>query len=387
MQIREVRDSRLEEIFLEMPQMIYSEDPNWIPHLRQDIQKVFDPKANRFYRKGEAIRWVLFDQHDHPIGRIAAFYHEKYSSGMEQPTGGVGFFECVDHQDAANMLLNTAVDWLKSHKMEAMDGPINFGEKDRFWGLLVENFTSINSYGMNYNPPYYQKLFEEYGFQTYFKQFIFHRDMRVPVQEVFDRKSALLRNDPDFKVTNVRKMTWDEIAGNFLTVYNNAWGGHHGFKKMEMRQAQGIIRSLKPVIDRDIIVFAFHKDKPIGFYVNIPELNQIFKHVNGNLNWLGKLKFLWHKWKGTPDIMVGLVFGVDRAYHGKGVEGALIKYAEEFIVPLNRYHTTTLTWIGDFNPKMLKIAENLGASRYRTLHTYRYLFDREKEFKRAPMAT
>jgi GNAT superfamily N-acetyltransferase len=170
-------------------------------------------------------------------------------------------------------------------------------------------------------------------------------------------------------------------------VYNNAWGGHHGFKKMEMHQAQGIIRSLKPVIDRDIIIFAFYDGQPIGFYVNIPELNQIFKYVNGNLNWIGKLKFLWHKWKGTPDIMVGLVFGVDRSFHGKGVEGALIKYAEEFIVPMNRYETTTLTWIGDFNPKMLKIAENLGASKHRTLHTYRYLFDREKEFKRAPMAT
>ena len=83
--------------------------------------------------------------------------------------------------------------------------------------------------------------------------------------------------------------------------------------------------------------------------------------------------------------MVGVVFGIDRAFHGKGAEGALIKFAEEFIVPLNRYKSTTLTWIGDFNPKMLKISENLGAELYRTLHTYRYLFDREKEFIRAPM--
>ena len=47
--------------------------------------------------------------------------------------------------------------------MEAMDGPINFGERDRWWGLITEGFTPP-LYCMNYNPPYYIALFENYGF-------------------------------------------------------------------------------------------------------------------------------------------------------------------------------------------------------------------------------
>ena len=39
--------------------------------------------------------------------------------------------------------------------MEAMDGPINFGERDRWWGLVVEGFQEP-MYCMNYNYPYYQ---------------------------------------------------------------------------------------------------------------------------------------------------------------------------------------------------------------------------------------
>jgi len=235
--------------------------------------------------------------------------NQKYSEGMEQPTGGIGFFECINDGKAAKMLFKEAESWLKENGMEAVDGPINLGEKDRFWGLLVTNFTDIPSYALNYNPPYYQSFFEENGYQLYFNQYIYKRDLYVPTQDVFVRKHDALMSDPDYRISNIRGRTWDQVAEDFCAVYNNAWGGHHGFKSMPLAQAKKIMDSLKPVVDRDIIVFLYHQDKPVAFYVNIPELNQIFRHVKGNLNWIGKLKFLYHKLMRTSDIMVGIVFG------------------------------------------------------------------------------
>lgn len=373
------------DLFHAVTRRIYKSDPNYIPHLRQDIEKTFDPTKNRAFKEGVARRWVLTDAQGGPIGRIAAFINRKYSDGMEQPTGGIGFFECINDRSAAKKLFDEAIDWLKSQGIEAVDGPINFGEKDRFWGLLVENFTDIPSYAMNYNPPYYQSFFEAYGFKLYYNQLVYKRDMKVPAQEVFVRKYEQVMADPAYRVSNIKGRSWEQVAEDFYTVYNNAWGGHHGFKAMPLAQARKIMKALKPVVDRDIVVFVYHQNKPIAFYVNIPELNEIFKFVNGNLNFVGKLKFLWHKWRKTPSIMVGIVFGVDRAYHGKGIEGAMIKWAEENIVTLNRYHTTTLTWIGDFNPKMMHIAENLGAECSRKFITYRLLFDPNKPYERAPI--
>ncbi len=384
MKITEVTDKALEKKWLDFAHHVYANDSNYIPHLKQDIEKIFDPKHNKLFKQGKAKRWFI-EKDGKIYGRIAAFISEKYSKGMEQPTGGVGFYESVNDQNVANQLFDHAILWLKSEGMEAVDGPINFGEKDRFWGLLVDNFKDINSYAMNYNPPYYKALFENYGFQKYFEQYIYWRDLKVPVQEVFVEKSERIKESGEYKIRNVQGISWDQLAEDFRTVYNNAWGGHHGFQPMPEIQSKKIIEALKPVIDRDIIVFVEHKGKPIAFYVNIPELNQIFRHVNGNLNWWGKLKFLYYKWRGVSNIMVGLVFGVDRDYHGKGVEGAMIKWSEENIVSMNRYQTTTLTWIGDFNPKMIRIAENLGADLFRTLYTYRLLFDRDKPFKRAPI--
>ncbi|MDA9863854.1 hypothetical protein N9C70_02160 [Flavobacteriales bacterium] len=387
MRLIEVQDEKTRKAFHVVPRRIYADDPAWIPHLKQDVDKVFDPKGNRLFKKGGKVkRWLAQDESGQWIGRVAAFVNPKYSKGMEQPTGGVGFFESTDDDAVAAMLLDAAEEWLKSEGMEAVDGPINFGEKDKFWGLLVDNFVDIPSYGMNYNRSYYERFFKSRGYQVYYEQFVYGREVKLGVQAPFERKRAQIEARGGYRVITANDLTEAQLADHFCTVYNNAWGGHHGFTKMPLKQAQRTVQTLKPVMDKDIIFFVLHEKNPVAFYVNIPELNQIFRHVNGNLNVWGKMKFLYHKWRGSADIMVGLVFGIDRAYHGQGLDGLLIDTAGKQMQAKGRYKTTTLTWIGDFNPKMIRIAENLGTERIRTFQTLRKLFDPEQPFKRVPIA-
>lgn len=386
MQIIQVSDSRTNNEFFSVDKLIYTNDPAYIPHLRQDIEKLFSEKTNKLLRTGGvAKRWVLKDGQERPAGRIAAFVNPKTANEFKQPTGGVGFFECINNQEAANLLFDTAKEWLKEQGMEAMDGPINFGEKLQFWGLLVKNYTMPPSYAMNYNTAYYRDLMENYGFGLYYEQLMFHRDLLEPAQEIFVKKAEMLKQDPEIRVTNVVGWSDKYFAQCFLEVYNSAWGGHEGFKNMNFEVAMKTIKAMKPVYDPKIVIFVFKGERPIGFYINLPELNQIFKYINGNLNLWGKLKFLWHRKVHPATTMFGVIFGVVKDYHGKGVEGAMIKFAETDIAHVTPYKDTILGWIGDFNPKMLKVCENLGAENYRTYATFRYLFDRSIPFERAPI--
>lgn len=368
------------------PWKVQGNDPNWIPHLQQDVEKVFDPSKNRLMSEGKVERWVLYGPQGATIGRIAAFVNPKTSqSDPQQPTGGCGFFECINDQAAANLLFDAARDWLQAQGMEAMDGPVNFGERNMFWGLLIENYTDPPIYGTNYNPPYYVELFERYGFGLYFKQLFFKREARTPVQPIFHRKYDQLRNDPDFRVRDVRGLSVERIAEDFRSVLNSAWVDHEGFKPMSAEAALRTVKAMAQVMDPRIVIFVDYKEQPVAFYVNLPELNEIFRHVNGNLDLIGKLKFLWHKWRGTVKTMTGIVFGVAKEWQGKGIEGAMIVYMSEQLIAKGIYQDTVLTWIGDFNPRMLKVCRNLGAENYRTLATYRYLFDRSKPFERLPI--
>lgn len=378
--------------WMRLPWSIYAQDANWIPHLKQDIEKVFDPERNKLFRAdkengkhGEAIRWVLYDDSGRAIGRVAAFINPRTAWTERQPTGGMGFFECINDQAAANVLFDAAKAWLAARGMQAMDGPINFGDKNQFWGLLIENFTDPPIYGTNYNPPYYRSLLEGYGFQLYFNQLFFKRSVEVAAQPIFHRKYNQIINDPDMRMGHCVGRSVEQIASDFCTVYNDAWVDHENHKPMELSAALKIVKAMKPVMDPRLLMFIWHKDRPIAMYISLPELNEIFRHVNGNLNWLGKLKFLWHKWRGTVKTMTGIVFGVAKPWQGKGLEGALIVFAEKTVVADKLYRDTILTWIGDFNPRMIKVCQNLDAVNYRTLATFRYLFDRNAPYERHPI--
>jgi hypothetical protein len=281
-------------------------------------------------------------------------------------------------------LFDTAKNWLQSKGMEAMDGPINFGERDRWWGLQVSGFQPP-MYCMNYNPAYYRTLFEAYGFQIFFYQNCYSLKVKDKLQDKFYIRHAELSKDPNYKAIHIQKNQLEKFARDFTTVYNKAWSGHGGLKQMEERTVIKMFNSMKPVLDERISWFTYYKDEPIALWLNIVDLNQWFKYLNGRFDWLGKLKFLWFKATKKNKKFCGLIFGIIPEFQGKGVDAFMIIESSKIIQEKLSYEDYELQWIGDFNPKMTNIAASLGTSISRQLITYRYLFDRNKEFKRHPI--
>ncbi len=360
---------------------------HWIRPLDKDIENVFDRRQNKAFRHGECARWILTTDAGHTIGRVAAFVDRKKAlKDNDQPTGGMGFFECIDDEEAAFLLFDTCRQWLEARGMEAMDGPINFGERDRWWGLLVEGFDVDPNYRCNYNFAYYQRLFEAYGFQTYFKQLTYGRKTAAPLADRLQYKADKISADLDYAFEHIRKSNLAKYALDFLEVYNQAWGKHAGVAKMTKPQAIAIMKQIKPIMDEKIIWFAYYKSEPVAFFINLPEVNQIFRHVNGKLDLIGKIKFLYHTWRKTCKKMFGLVFGIVPGHQGKGLDGALIMATRKMVQDdYPRYPDYEMNWIGDFNPLMIKVVEQVGASVVKVHITYRKLFDPSKPFKRMPI--
>ena len=387
MRLIEVTNPQQAKDFLKVPVALYKNDPNWIRPLDKDINDVFDEAKNKAFRFGKLIRWILTDDQGKSIGRVAAFTNKKYrNKGDDVPVGGIGFFECINDQVAANLLFDTAKKWLQENGMEAMDGPINFGERDRWWGLVTKGYTEP-LYCMNYNPPYYVTLFESYGFQTFFNQICFSMDPQHPLTaKVHERHNSVATN-PDMNFKMIDKNQLEKFAADFATVYNKAWAGHGGLKEMAKEQVLIMFKKMKPVMDERIIYFAYYKNDPIAMFINLPDLNQYFKYMNGKFGLLQKLKFVYLQKFRPSKRFNGLVFGVVPEWQGKGIDSYIVVESAKIIqVPECPYTKYEMQWIGDFNPKMLNVAESIGESfRNRNLATYRFLFDRNKEFKRHPM--
>lgn len=386
MQLIEVTTPAQAKEFIQVNVELNKSNPAYIRPIDEEVDEVFDPKRNKAFRHGELIRWVLKDKEGGLIGRIAAFVNKKYKTkGDDVPVGGVGFFDCINNQEAADMLLDVARHWLGQRGMEAMDGPINFGERDKWWGLLVEGFYEP-LWSMNFNPPYYKDLFENYGFQPFFHQLCFGLDPQKRLSDKLLRRHDEVAMDPAYSASMIRKKNLDKYAMDFLQIYNEAFAGHGGGKEMRKEQALGLFRKMKPLIDETVVWFAYHHERPIAMFVNLPELNQYYKHFNGKFGLWQKLQFVWLRWRGACRHFTGIVFAVVPDFQSKGVEAFIVAESAKVIQPAKFYTHYEMQWIGDFNPKMVNVAKTLGETYVsRKLTTYRYLFDRTKEFKRHPM--
>ena len=386
MKIIEVSTSEEAKDFLHLPVKLYKKEPHWIRPLDKDIESVFDPEKNKTFKHGECVRWILKNDSGEVIGRVAAFVNQKtVKKGNDQPTGGMGFFECINDRAAAFKLFDQCKQWLTARGMEAMDGPINFGSRDRWWGLLLEGFDQDPNYQCNYNFPYYQEFFEAYGFQVYFYQFTYARAVQTPLTPRLAEKAALVSRDPNYSFRFVDKKEIDKLPEYFLKVYNAAWANRSENPELALPQAKLLIKQMKPIMDNRLVYFGFYKDEPIAFFISLPEMNQIFKHLNGKLDLIGKIKFLWHTLMKTNRKAFGILFGVVPAHQGKGVDGAIFMKSREVLQDqYKRYDLYEMNWIGDFNPQMINVVLQVGAHQSKRHATYRKLFDESKPFKRAP---
>lgn len=384
MKIIPVLDRKTGKLFLDTAKIIYRNDDVWVCPPDPDIASIFDSRINPYYTHGEAQRWILTDKVK-PAGRIAAFIDRNLAYTYKQPTGGCGFFECIDNTESAHMLFSTAKEWLKERGMEAMDGPINFGETDRYWGLLVDGFTHP-SYETPYNPPYYRNLFESYGFQKYYGMEGFHVDVTKPFPERFARIAEWISRKTGYEY---RHFTWkekDKLVADFASVFNEAWPTFKkNFEPLKTEYINNVLDKARPVIDEEMIWIAYFENQPVAILMAFPDVNQIFKHLNGKLNLLNMIRFLYLKKRRVITRAKGLIMGVIPKFQGLGIESALFLKLHEVFLKKPQYREIEMSWVADFNPKMRRTFMSTGGYPAKQYITYRYLFDRSKEFKRVPI--
>lgn len=385
--LTEVKTAKDIRRFLELPVEIYRGCDNWVRPIDEEVEQIFNPKANKLFNGGEATRWILSDESGKVVGRIAAFYNQGLSDVEKQPTGGCGFFECIDSQEAANILFDTARDYLKSKGMEAMDGPINFGTRESFWGLLVEGYTRP-VWGMNYNHEYYKPLFENYGFKNYFNQHSYIKrfsedDLSPQVAMRYERIMA----QEGYEFRTMRKEDYEEMPRIFVDIYNKAWSNFVGVTPMTHEEGRELFKKLRPIMEDRLIMLSFYKGEAIGFYITIPDINGAIRHLDGKFGLWSKLKMLYHvKVRKSCDVILGLIFAVTPEFQGKGIESAMMETFRRLLVSQkHHYKYMELAWMGDFNPLMMRMVEKYVCATQCKMHTtYRYLFDRNAPFERAP---
>jgi hypothetical protein len=382
MKLTEVSNPQHISEFHDVARTIYKDDPYWVCPLELEIEGIFNSSKNEFFKNGEATRWILKNEQGKLIGRVAAFINKNKAFTYEVPTGGMGFFECIEDKDAAYLLFDQCRFWLQERGMKAMDGPINFGENDNYWGLLVDGFTQPGV-GMPYNPKYYQEFFESYGFKFYYEQVTNHLDLRKPFPERFWKIADWVRQKPGYSFEHFSFSNASKYLNNLKEIYDDAWQFHENFTPLNIETLNRTLEGSKAVIEEEFVWFAYYEKEPAAFLVMFPDLNQILKHLNGKLNFWNKLKIFWLKKHHTITRARITIMGVKPKFQKSGIESAIFWHLQKVMNKRPWYNELELSWVGDFNPKMRALHESVGSVFAKKHITYRMPFDTDYTFHRS----
>jgi len=364
--IVEVKSRQDIQAFYEFARTLYHEDEAYVSHIDQDIEAIFNLDKNKSFYQGEAARWLVKSDNK-VVGKVAAFY----SKSIEQV--GIGFFDAINSQEVANLLFDTATSWLKQKGYNRAEAPVNFGERDKYWGLLVEGFKNP-SYQENYNFPYYQQLFENYGFTKIIEQTTSEARPEAIDYEKYKRFTDQLQARSNLRAEHFKRSEMPRFVKDFTLIYNKAWSTHEHFVPMTEARVNDLFTEMKPIIREDLLWFMYDGKEPVGFYLSLIDLNQLFKYVNGNMNWWGKLKFFYRYKTVKIDKIRGIIFGVVPEYQNKGVYSIMIMKMYEVMQKDPHIKSTELAWIGDFNPKMHALFSSLKAKQVKVHYTYEKVF-------------
>jgi hypothetical protein len=387
MKVLAVNAPHLIKEFLDFNAIANAQNPNYIRPLNNEVEAIFDPSKNKLFKEGAARRWIIQTENGSTIGRIAAFYYTNYvNKGTAYPVGCVGFFDSINDQAVANVLMDTAKQWLSENGMEAMDGPINFGDRDKWWGLMIDGFDRQPMYGMSFNPVYYEKLFSNYGFENYYNQYYYRNNLLDELPTRFKERYEKFKSKPDYTARHLEIKHLSRYAQDFVTIYNSAWAQHGEAKAITFEQIMKLFKTLEPIMDPRVIWFAYYKEEPIAMFINIPDVNQYFKYFNGKLGLFQKIHLLWMKWRGQNNQLTGLAFGVVPKYQALGIDSFLIQSCSLLLLSLQKYSEYEMGWAADWNPKMLNIYKSLGGAQSRHMVTYRFIFNpKAHSFERHPI--
>ena len=360
--------------FITFPWKVYQDNPYWVPPLISERIAFLDPYHNPFFQHGKAT-YYLARRAGQVVGTIAAFTNELYNEFQRSNVGFFGFFEVLEDREAAEALLQTAVDWAREAGHDSIIGPAQFSTNDEV-GLLIDAFDDTPRVLMTYNPPYYQNFIEEAGFQKAMDLWAYALDIEhfhENMPEKLIRVTEKVRDRKNFVIRKIRMREFSQEVERIKPIYNRSWERNWGFVPMTDPEFDKLAKDLKPLLDPNVVILVEQDGEAIGFGLSLPDLCQPLRLAYprpGENETVTMIKLAWH-WKVRRQVDWLRVFalGVLPEYRGTGVDALM--YIETAKAAIKRgYKWAEMSWSLENNDMMNRSIKMPGGEVYKTYRMY-----------------
>lgn len=359
--------------FYRFAALLHGRDPTWVPPVWPQ-RKAYLDKTAPFFRHGEGAFWLASDGNG-IAGTVGAAVDHARNRHLGKSAAIFGFFDVLpDGYPVAAALWDRVRAWARDRGLAEVEGPRSFGpHEDR--GFLVEGFDRQPGSLLAHSPPYYHEFAVRYGWEVRSESVAYRLDLR-PLREEprpFPRSAvraaarARARHGQGF-VRSVRSGDWAREIARLHEIYNRAQASVEGFVPMEFEEFRRLARSLRPVIDPDLILVAETGERPIGLAIAYPDLAEVVRRAKG-------LRHFWHYLpllvaKRRARGVCFKVLAVAAEHRRRGVDAALsLEILERAI--RKGYEWMEISLAEARNHNTAGIAEKFGARVHRRYRDYR----------------
>jgi hypothetical protein len=352
-----VADKKDFKRFIEFPYLHYIGAQNWVPPLRMQQREILNTRKHPFYQDADI---ALFNAEFNgvPAGRIAAIHNKGFNRFNNEEAGFFGFFECTDNQQVANLLFKVAEGWLKNRGLETIYGPFSPNMMSEI-GVLIEGFDKDPGLMMPYNYSYYDQLIKNAGYEKQVDLLAFRIDEPHLDKEKINKADEIVKKRlPDLTIRDVNLKSLQEESAVIRDIFNKAWAKNWGFSPISVAEFDYLVKELKMIIDVDFAHIAEINGTPVAFSISLPDLNLVFKKMNGSLFPFGIFKLLHQKNKIRQ--MRTALMGVLPEWQGKGIDTMM--HQRSVMNGIKRgFKSSELSWLLETNTSMINVAVRLGA--------------------------
>jgi len=376
LEIKKVETSQHIRKFHDLPHRLYQGYPNWAPPFEFEVEAVFDAKKNIYFNYGECQRYLVLER-DRVCGRFAVMHTKDKQNSEDRSSGGIGFIEMENDPSIFNQMLAFSKEWLSHRGINRMQGPVNFGSNDTFWGLLVQNFEEPPIYGMWYHPPYYKELIEATGPAKVDDHFSYKRRFDQPLPERLERIVDRVERNSKVQLRSMTPKTIEDDATFICDIYNKAWSEQdirdreEEFEPMTTEAVRSMARKLKKVMMPESNYLVFVDNEPASFIASIPDLYELSKELKGRIRWWNIPRVMTFKNRATR--LRTLAFGTVPRYRKLGVEALVfVRGIQNVKRAYPKLNALEGGWVSEKNWLMQRSLEALGMVHHKTHRTYEW---------------
>lgn len=352
--------------FLRVGQVVFSDDPNWVPPLGVMLRGLLSPK-NPFFQHGEVALFTA-RRGGELVGRISAQIDREHLRRYQDQTGFFGFFDTVDDADVAEALLNAANQWLKQRGMTRLRGPMNLSVNQEI-GLLVEGFSSPPMVMMPHSRPYQDSINRKLGLRKVRDLYAFRWEITANMPPRAEKALVEMRAlGVVFRPVDLRT----EIPA-LIEIQDDAWKDNWGHVSMTPAEAHQLRTELAILLDPAVAIVCEIEGELAGMALAVPNLNEAIKDFSGKLDPIKIGKLLWRLKVKRPKSARVALLGIKSGFRKqkKYMPLALALIAELNARGLRHgYEWAELSWTVEDNGPVNTLIKVAGGHLYKRYRVY-----------------